>query len=245
MLDLLRIEWLKQRHQRLNMVVYGVVTLYLALIFYYVHEAQGLFDSFQYVYKFSLSYLNFLILPLYCVSYTIQAFGVEYRYNTLNQLKLARADMLKIFWAKMIYVELRSLSIMLFTYIAVSLFSLFTRFSSTVNLTLLWRFFYLCLASGILIPLAVFPLVALLIVKSKGKEILGNLVGVLYVLASFFLAKTTPNVSPITSANSLVWIANVEGVVVPEPAVVSGVIVLLYFTILSYFTLHYWLRKVG
>ena len=227
------------------MVVYGVVTLYLALIFYYVHEAQGLFDSFQYVYKFSLSYLNFLILPLFCVSYTIQAFGIEYRYNTLNQLKLARADMLKIFWVKMLYVELRSLSIMLFTSIAVSLFFLFTRFSSTVNLTLIWRFVYLCLVSGVFMPLSVFPLVALVLVRERGKEILGNLVGVLYVLVSFFLAKTTPNVSLITSANSLIWIANVEGVVVPEPAVVSGVILLLYFTILSCLTLYYWLRKVG
>ena len=94
-------------------------------------------------------------------------------------------------------------------------------------------------------PLSVFPLVALVLVRERGKEILGNLVRVLYVLVSFFLAKTTPNVSLITSANSLIWIANVEGVVVPEPAVVSGVILLLYFTILSYLTLYYWLRKVG
>ena len=87
MLDLVKIEFLKQRHQKLNFVVYGVVSLYLALICYYVNDARGLFDSFPFVYKFSLSYLNFLILPLYCVSYTIQAFGVEYRYRIMNKLK--------------------------------------------------------------------------------------------------------------------------------------------------------------
>ena len=96
MLDLVKIEFLKQRHQKLNLVVYAVVSLYLALICYYVDDARGLFDSFPFVYKFSLSYLNFLILPLYCVSYTIQVFGVEYRYRIMNNLKLASANLMKI-----------------------------------------------------------------------------------------------------------------------------------------------------
>lgn len=118
MLDLVKIEFLKQRHQKLNFVVYGVVSLYLALICYYVNDARGLFDSFPFVYKFSLSYLNFLILPLYCVSYTIQAFGVEYRYRIMNNLKLASANLMKTFWAKILYIEINALCIMLFTYIS-------------------------------------------------------------------------------------------------------------------------------
>ncbi|HEW4496191.1 TPA: ABC transporter permease [Streptococcus pneumoniae] len=113
MLDLVKIEFLKQRHQKLNFVVYGVVSLYLALICYYVNDARGLFDSFPFVYKFSLSYLNFLILPLYCVSYTIQAFGVEYRYRIMNNLKLASANLMKTFWAKILYIEINALCIML------------------------------------------------------------------------------------------------------------------------------------
>ena len=149
MLDLVKIEFLKQRHQKLNFVVYGVVSLYLALICYYVNDARGLFDSFPFVYKFSLSYLNFLILPLYCVSYTIQAFGVEYRYRIMNNLKLASANLMKTFWAKILYIEINALCIMLFTYISVSLFALLSRFSSTVSLSLLLRFFYLCMSSGI------------------------------------------------------------------------------------------------
>lgn len=74
--------------------------------------------------NFSLSYLNFLILPLYCVSYTIQAFGVEYRYRIMNNLKLASANLMKTFWAKIFYIEINALCIMLFTYILVSLFAL-------------------------------------------------------------------------------------------------------------------------
>lgn len=186
MLDLVKIEFLKQRHQKLNFVVYGVVSLYLALICYYVNDARGLFDSFPFVYKFSLSYLNFLILPLYCVSYTIQAFGVEYRYRIMNNLKLASANLMKTFWAKILYIEINALCIMLFTYISVSLFALLSRFSSTVSLSLLLRFFYLCMSSGVLIPMGVFPLVALVMIKVRGKEIVGNLVGVMYVLVSFF-----------------------------------------------------------
>lgn len=243
MLELVKIEFLKQRHQKLNVVVYGVVALYLTLIFYYVHEARGLFDSFPFVYKFSLSYLNFLILPLYCVSYTIQTFGVEYRYKIMNNLKLASANMVKTCWAKVIYIEINALLIMIFTYFAVLVFALLSRFSSTVSVASLLRFFYLCVMSGILIPLGVFPLVALVVIGGKGKEILGNLVGVIYVLVSFFLARTSPNISPIISANNLIWEGNSEGVVLQQPAFVSALVLGLSLLVLSYLSIKSWLRK--
>ena len=243
MLELVKIEFLKQRHQKLNVVVYGVVALYLALIFYYVHEARGLFDTFPFVYKFSLSYLNFLILPLYCVSYTIQTFGVEYRYKIMNNLKLASANMVKTCWAKVIYIEMNALLIMIFTYLAVLVFALLSRFSSTVSVASLLRFFYLCVMSGILIPFGVFPLVALVVIGGKGKEILGNLVGVIYVLVSFFLARTSPNISPVISANNLIWEGNSEGVVLQQPAFVSALILGLSVLVLSYLSIKSWLKK--
>lgn len=243
MLDLVKIEFLKQRHQKLNVVVYGVVALYLALIFHYVHEARGLFDAFPFVYKFSLSYLNFLILPLYCVSYTIQTFGVEYRYKIMNNLKLASANMVKTFWAKVVYIEMNALLIMIFTYLAVLVFALLSRFSSTVSVASLLRFFYLCVMSGILIPLGVFPLVALVVIGGKGKEILGNLVGVIYVLVSFFLARTSPNISPVISANNLIWEGNSEGVVLQQPAFVSALVLGLSLLVLTYLSIKCWLRK--
>lgn len=243
MLELVKIEFLKQKHQKLNLVVYGVIALYLVLIFYYVNDARGLFDSFPFVYKFSLSYLNFLILPLYCVSYTIQAFGVEYRYNIINNLQLASANMLKTFWAKVLYIEINALLIMMFTYVSVSLFALLSRFSSTVTLLLLLRFLYLCISSGLLIPVAVFPLVAFVMIKGKGKDIIGNLVGVIYVLVSFFLARTSPNISPITSATSLIWEGNSEGVVLQQPASVSSIVLGLSLFVLSFLSIKFWLRK--
>lgn len=243
MLDLIKIEFLKQRHQKLNLVVYGVVALYLTLIFYYVNDAIGLFDSFPFVYKFSLSYLNFLILPLYCVSYTIQTFGVEYRYKTLNNLQLASANMVKTFWAKIFYIEINALFIMLFTYVSVSLFASLSRFSSTITLPLLLRFLSLCISSGVLIPIGVFPLVSLVMIKGKGKEIIGNLVGIIYILVSFFLARTTANISPVTSANSLIWQGNSEGVVLQQPAFVSSIVLGISLFVFSFLAIKSWLRK--
>lgn len=64
MLDLVKIEFLKQRHQKLNFVVYGVVSLYLALICYYVNDARGLFDSFPFV-LFKLFDSPFVLCFLY------------------------------------------------------------------------------------------------------------------------------------------------------------------------------------
>ena len=99
------------------------------------------------------------------------------------------------------------------------------------------------MSSGILIPMGVFPLVALVMIKVRGKEIVGNLVGVMYVLVSFF-SKDESNISPVTSANSLIWEGNREGVVLQQPAILSIVVLGLSLLVLSFLSIKSWLRKV-
>ena len=52
-----------------------LVILYLALTVYYTVNTVGLFDNFTYLYKFSLSYMNYLILPMILLSFTTTAFS--------------------------------------------------------------------------------------------------------------------------------------------------------------------------
>ena len=81
-------------------------------------------------------------------------------------------------------------------------------------------------------------------IKVRGKEIVGNLVGVMYVLVSFFLSRTSPNISPVTSANSLIWEGNREGVVLQQPAILSIIVLGLSLLVLSFLSIKSWLRKV-
>lgn len=81
-------------------------------------------------------------------------------------------------------------------------------------------------------------------IKVRGKEIVGNLVGVMYALVSFFLARTSPNISPVISANSLIWEGNREGVVLQQPAILSIVVLGLSLLVLSFLSIKSWLRKV-
>ena len=62
-------EFKKQKRSKVVYISLVLVIAYLTMILIYTNEATGLFDSFVYLYKFSLSYMNYLILPMILLSF--------------------------------------------------------------------------------------------------------------------------------------------------------------------------------
>ena len=83
MVSLLLSEFKKNKRSKAVYLSGLLVILYLALTVYYTVNTVGLFDNFTYLYKFSLSYMNYLILPMILLSFTTTAFSNEYRYNKI------------------------------------------------------------------------------------------------------------------------------------------------------------------
>ena len=79
MVNLLLSEFKKNKRSKAVYLSGLLVILYLALTVYYTVNTVGLFDNFTYLYKFSLSYMNYLILPIILLSFTTTAFSNEYR----------------------------------------------------------------------------------------------------------------------------------------------------------------------
>ena len=101
---LLLSEFKKNKRSKAIYLSGALVVVYLALTIFYTVSAVGLFDNFMYLYKFSLSYMNYLILPMILLSFATTAFSNEYKSDTIKYLWTVPISRIKLFFAKALYV---------------------------------------------------------------------------------------------------------------------------------------------
>ena len=63
-----------------------LIVVYEAITVFYTVRAVGLFDNFMYLYKFALSYMDFLILPMILLSFITAIFSTDYKSDTIKYL---------------------------------------------------------------------------------------------------------------------------------------------------------------
>ena len=78
----------------LLIVVYEVITVF------YTVRAVGLFDNFMYLYKFALSYMDFLILPMILLSFITAIFSTDYKSDTIKYLWTIPVSKKRFFFAQ-------------------------------------------------------------------------------------------------------------------------------------------------
>lgn len=208
---LLICEFKKQKRNRFIFVSIGLITLYLVFMSYYVNDARGLYSDFTSFYKQCLGYLCFLILPLIIAILCVNVFADEYKSDALKYLWTVPVSKGKLVFAKVLYIELMSLILMLFVCLFVIVSANITRFSQSIDIHSILRVFYLCAANGLIIPLAVFP-ISIFVVLCKGNTVIPTILSVVYVFLSFLFTSPGAGIIPLSSTTHIIWFNNYEGV---------------------------------
>lgn len=208
---LLLSEFKKNKRSKAIYLSGALVIVYLALTIFYTVNAVGLFDNFIYLYKFSLSYMNYLILPMILLVFATTTFSNEYKSDTIKYLWTVPISRARLFLAKLLYVLCIAFIFMGIVFVVITLAGHASRFQSSMNLHLVMRFFILCTISSLLVSLAVLP-ISVITISTKGNSVTTNLIGSIYVIASFFLMKFLQGISPLSSVPHIIWYKNFEGV---------------------------------
>ncbi|MEL3907783.1 MAG: ABC transporter permease [Treponemataceae bacterium] len=211
LVKLLLSEFKKNKRSKAIYLSGALVTVYLALTIFYTVSAVGLFDNFIYLYKFSLSYMNYLILPMILLSFATTAFSNEYKSDTIKYLWTVPISRAKLFLVKSLYVLCIAFIFMGIVFVVITSAGYVSRFQSSMNLHLIARFFVLCVISSLLVTLAVLP-ISVITILTKGNSVITNLLGSIYIIVSFFLMKVLQGISPLSSAPHIIWYKNFEGV---------------------------------
>ncbi|MDU1829061.1 MAG: ABC transporter permease [Anaerococcus sp.] len=204
-------EFQKQKRSKVVYISLVLVIAYLTMILIYTNEATGLFDSFVYLYKFSLSYMNYLILPMILLSFLTTSFSNDYNNDTIKYIWTIPISRTKYFISKLVYLFMISLAIMIFVFLTVCITGFLTRFHDSMTSELVSRFFLLCIRSSIFIFLSVIP-VSIITIVTKGNAATTNLIGSLYIVVTFFLMKKLQGISPLASSHNVIWYNTFEGV---------------------------------
>ena len=237
LVKLLIAEFQKQKRSKAIYISMILVMAYLALTIFYTTGAVGLFDNFIYLYKFSLSYMNYLILPMILLSFLTTSFSSEYKNDTIKYIWTIPVTRVAYFLSKVIHVFLLSLIFMLIAFITICIAGYFTRFNDSMTLELILRFLYLCLYSALLVSLSVIP-ISIITIVTKGNGAMTNLIGSIYIVISFFLMKYLQGISPLSSAPHIIWYKNFEGVQNNPNIVYLLTNVLLVFIVYGVISLH-------
>lgn len=228
LVKLLLSEFKKNKRSKTICLSGSLVVVYLALTIFYTVNAVGLFDNFIYLYKFSLSYMNYLILPMILLSFATTSFSNEYNSDTIKYLWTVPISRAKLFLAKSLYVLCIAFIFMGIVFVVITSAGYVSRFRSSMDLNLVMRFFVLCTISSLLVTMAILP-ISIIAILTKGNSITTNLIGSIYVIASFFLMKVLQGISPLSSIPHIMWYKNFEGVQNNENIVFMSTNVALVF----------------
>ena len=201
----------KNKRSKALAISAALIVGYEAVIVFYTVSAVGLFDNFMYLYKFSLSYMNFLILPMILLSFITAVFSNDYKSDTIKYLWMIPVSKKRFFFSKALYVLLLACLFMGTVFVITCAAGYFSRFRSGMTAALIVRFLLLCALSALLVTLAMLP-VSLITIFTKGNALITNLAGSIYVIASFLSMKYLQGISPLSSVPHIIWYKNFEGV---------------------------------
>ena len=94
----------KNKRSKALAISAALIVGYEAVIVFYTVSAVGLFDNFMYLYKFSLSYMDFLILPMILLSFITAVFSNDYKSDTIKYLWTIPVSKKRFFFSKALYV---------------------------------------------------------------------------------------------------------------------------------------------
>lgn len=228
MVKLLMTEFRKNKRSKSIYLSIAIILAYLVLVAIYTVEATGLFDDFIYLYKFALGYMIYLILPMILLTYVTATFSDEYKNDTFKYIWTIPVSRGEMFLSKVLYVLCMAVIFMTVVFGVIISVAFFSRFRTSIDLHLTMRFFTLCMTGAVLVTLAILP-ISIISIITKGNNVVANLIGSVYVLASFFLMNILQGISPLSSVSHILWYNNFEGVLNNQNVIVMFTDLLLFF----------------
>ncbi|QTJ47373.1 ABC transporter permease [Dolosigranulum pigrum] len=241
MLDLVSTEITKITRMKQMWVYASVLGIYITMMSVYTAQAVGLFDQFIHLYKFSLSYTGFLLLPFILLSLSSSTISDDYRNEVMKNLTVIPISKQKIIAAKLIAIYIVLSVAMVMIWISVCVIGYVTRFQFSMTWLLIFRYLWLCILTSLVIFLSMLP-VTLISVATKGNVVITNLIGSMYIIASFFLTNFMNGIIPLATAPHIIWYGSMEGVEV-NSNIALMVISIIFYTIIVLFAMNKILKK--
>mgnify|MGYP006916763942 FL=1 len=130
---------------------------------------------------------------------------------------------------------------MVMIWISVCVIGYVTRFRFSMTWLLIFRYLWLCILTSLVIFLSMLP-VTLISVATKGNVVITNLIGSMYIIASFFLTNFMNGIIPLATAPHIIWYGSMEGVEV-NSNIALMVISIIFYTIIVLFAMNKILKK--
>ena len=215
MVSLIETEIMKLKRKKLLWVMLGIAVIMPAFVTYYaagIPRESRFMDSFKDFYRGSLVYMQMYILPCILGVLGTMMFTDEHKNDTMKQLQIVPVTKAQLLTAKIFMLLLLSIAIMFLTGVLTILGAIVAGGFTDVNLRLILRLFCLCAESGILIPVALMPIILIIAICKKG-FVIPVICTVAYALLGQSLVTSDHiGVHPITSMMKIIWYGNFEEV---------------------------------
>lgn len=200
MIELIQTEFAKLKRQKIVFTITGVLFLFWAgMTFWTYHVPQ---ESFEELYMKYGSYFAMLLPFLLGLSF-IKIYHAEYENNTLKELLQIPVSLSRLFYAKILFLFLVAVIIMLANCLLVAASSMICGVGSIdiYQIGMLIKFFLLI---ALTMPFTIFP-VFLVTVLASGNTIFPSAVCFIYSLAGLMGISQLAGIHPISSLLNILF----------------------------------------
>lgn len=200
MINLIQTEFSKLKRQKIIFTITGILLLFWAgMTFWNYHVPQKSFEDFYMKYG---SYIA-ILLPFLLGLLFIKIYHSEYQNDTLKELLQIPVSMSQLFYAKILFLFLAAVIIMLLNCLLIIVSAVICRVADMgVYQTLMLIRFFLTIALSM--PFAMFP-AFLITVLASGNTIFSSTVCFIYSLAGIIGVSQLAGTHPISSMLNILF----------------------------------------
>ncbi|MBU5439327.1 ABC transporter permease [Tissierella sp. MSJ-40] len=164
-----------------------------------ISRSSSYMDSFGDLYTLAFKNLGMVYLPIVLGMFATSLFFDEHKNDTLKELLIIPVSKAQLYFSKVITVFLLSLGLCLYTYALTVLGGFIAGGFPDLNTQTIWQSFILFAEGGILVPLAMLPIVFLAVLGQKS-YLLPIGATLLYLLPVIILPAPLMGIHPLASA---------------------------------------------
>ncbi|WIV11877.1 ABC transporter permease [Proteiniborus sp. MB09-C3] len=163
-----------------------------------ISRGSSYMDSFGDLYTLAFKNLSIIYLPIVLGMFATSLFFDEHKNDTLKELLIIPVSKGQLYFSKIITVFLLSLGLCLYTYVFTVLGGFMAGGFPDFNMQTIWQAFILFAEGGILVPLAMLPIVFLAVLGQKS-YLLPIGATLLYLLPIIILPAPLMGIHPLAS----------------------------------------------
>lgn len=202
MWTIIQTELFKLKRKKMMLIIFVLTTL---LVVFAIERACSIsrsssyMDSFEDLCMMAFKNLGMVYLPIVLGMFATSLFFDEHKNDTLKELLIIPISKAQLYFSKLITVFLLSLDLCLYTYILTVLGGFIAGGFPDLNPQTIWQSFILFFEGGILVPLAILPIIFLAILGQKSYLLpIGSTL--LYLLPVIILPAPLMGIHPLASA---------------------------------------------